>query len=99
MLRYSSSLASLIESYAEIGSGSEEIELWACSVCALEKIRELITKISGKKVCFAYLSVVLFCFLVSSLLLFSALLLNLKEICSRKVSGVVELCEAQVSKC
>ncbi|CAM8989392.1 unnamed protein product [Rhodiola kirilowii] len=51
VLKYSSSLAELIEANNEIRSGSEEeIELRACSVYAVEKMRELIAKISGKQV-------------------------------------------------
>ncbi|XP_043708144.1 queuosine salvage protein-like [Telopea speciosissima] len=51
VLRYSSALASTIESNSEIGSGSEEeVELRACSVYAVEKMRELIEIKSGKKV-------------------------------------------------
>lgn len=54
MLRYSSSLASIVENRSEIGSGSEEeVELRACSVYAVEKMRELISKKSGKQVCLA----------------------------------------------
>lgn len=51
VLRFSSSLASTIESQCEIGSGTEEeVELRACSIYAVEKIRELILKQSGKQV-------------------------------------------------
>lgn len=51
VLRYSHSLSSLIESKREICSGSEEeVELRACCVYAVEKIRDLVTKISGKQV-------------------------------------------------
>lgn len=54
VLRYSSALARIIEANSEIGSGSEEeVELRACSVYAVEKIRELIGVKSGKKVCFS----------------------------------------------
>lgn len=54
VLRYSSSLASNVENQNEIGSGTEEeIELRACSVYAVEKMRELISKKSGKQVCLA----------------------------------------------
>nr|XP_023870457.1 queuosine salvage protein-like [Quercus suber]POE88720.1 upf0553 protein [Quercus suber] len=63
VLRYSSTLASTIEANSEIGPGSEEeVELRACSVHAVEKMRELISMKSGKQV-------MLFCpvqFLVSS---------------------------------
>lgn len=52
VLRFSSSLARNIESQSEIGPGSEEeIELRACSIYAVEKIRELLHKKSGKQVC------------------------------------------------
>ncbi|KAL2528354.1 Queuosine salvage protein [Forsythia ovata] len=51
VLRYSSSLSNLIESNSEIGSGSEEeVELRACSVYAVEEMRDLIHRKSGKKV-------------------------------------------------
>lgn len=51
VLKYSSSLANIIETNNEIGSGSEEeVELRACSVYAVEKIRELIGIKSGKQV-------------------------------------------------
>lgn len=56
VLKYSSSLANSIEMNTEIGSGSEEeVELRACSVYAVEKMRELISKKSGKQVYFANL--------------------------------------------
>nr|GMC67955.1 UPF0553 protein-like [Ipomoea batatas] len=55
VLKYSSSLANIIETNSEIGSGSEEeVELRACSVYAVEKMRELISKKSGNQVCLAY---------------------------------------------
>lgn len=45
VLRYSSDLASIIEANREIGSGSEEeVELRACSIYAVEKMRELLSK-------------------------------------------------------
>ncbi|KAK4584840.1 hypothetical protein RGQ29_022501 [Quercus rubra] len=51
VLRYSSTLASTIEANSEIGPGSEEeVELRACSVHAVEKMRELISMKSGKQV-------------------------------------------------
>ncbi|XP_059623999.1 uncharacterized protein LOC132266983 [Cornus florida] len=51
VLRYSSALASIIEANSEIGPGSEEeVELRACSVYAVEKMRELIGTKSGKQV-------------------------------------------------
>lgn len=51
VLRYSSSLAGIIEAKCEIGSGSEEeVELRACSIYAVGKMRELIWKKSGKQV-------------------------------------------------
>lgn len=52
VLRYSSDLADIIEGNKEISSGSEEeVELRACSVYAVEKIRDLIRKKTGKQVC------------------------------------------------
>ncbi|RVW57440.1 Queuosine salvage protein [Vitis vinifera] len=51
VLRYSSDLASIIEANREIGSGSEEeVELRACSIYAVEKMRELLSKKSGNQV-------------------------------------------------
>lgn len=51
VLKYSSALASAIEANNEIGSGSEEeVELRACSVYAVEKMRELISRKIGKQV-------------------------------------------------
>lgn len=51
VLRYSSTLASTIEANSEIVPGSEEeVELRACSVHAVEKMRELISMKSGKQV-------------------------------------------------
>ncbi|KAL8099265.1 uncharacterized protein LOC141685505 [Apium graveolens] len=51
VLRYSSSLASMIERGAELCSGSEEeIELRACSIYAVEKMREVLHKKVGKQV-------------------------------------------------
>lgn len=51
VLKYSSNLANIIETNNEIGSGSEEeVELRACSVYAVEKMRELIGIKSGKQV-------------------------------------------------
>ncbi|CAL5366757.1 unnamed protein product [Camellia sinensis] len=51
VLRYSSSLAGIIEAKCGIGSGSEEeVELQACSIYAVGKMRELIWKKSGKQV-------------------------------------------------
>ncbi len=53
VLRYSSTLSSTIEANSEIGPGSEEeVELRACSVHAVEKMRELISMKSGKQVCY-----------------------------------------------
>lgn len=52
VLKYSAALAGTIGANGEIGSGSEEeVELRTCSVCAVEKMRELIQKKSGKQVC------------------------------------------------
>lgn len=51
VLKYSAALAGTIGANGEIGSGSEEeVELRTCSVCAVEKMRELIQKKSGKQV-------------------------------------------------
>ncbi|XP_059456118.1 uncharacterized protein LOC132186255 isoform X2 [Corylus avellana] len=51
VLRYSSTLASTIEANSEICPGSEEeVELRACSVHAVEKMRELISMKLGKPV-------------------------------------------------
>ncbi|PKI71297.1 queuosine salvage protein-like [Punica granatum] len=51
VLKYSSALASTIEANSEIASGSEEeVELRACSVYAVEKMRELLSKKLGKQV-------------------------------------------------
>lgn len=51
VLRYSSSLASMIEGGTELCSGSEEeIELRACSIYAVEKMREVLHKKVGKQV-------------------------------------------------
>lgn len=51
VLKYSSRLANIIETNNEISSGSEEeVELRACSVYAVEKMRELIRIKSGKQV-------------------------------------------------
>ncbi|KAJ4826670.1 hypothetical protein Tsubulata_001555 [Turnera subulata] len=54
VLKYSSALASTIESNGEIAAGSEEeVELRACSVYAVERIKDLIRVKSGKQVCAA----------------------------------------------
>ncbi|KAK4393458.1 Queuosine salvage protein [Sesamum angolense] len=56
VLKFSPSLANMIESNREISSGSEEeVELRACSVHAVEEIRELINRKSGKQVPMSYL--------------------------------------------
>ncbi|KAH9712282.1 Queuosine salvage protein [Citrus sinensis] len=50
VLKYSSRLANIIETNNEISSGSEEeVELRACSVYAVEKMKELIRIKSGKQ--------------------------------------------------
>ncbi|XP_027361831.1 queuosine salvage protein-like isoform X2 [Abrus precatorius] len=50
VLKYSSTLASIIEASGEIGPGTEEeVELRACSIHAVEKMRELISKKSGRQ--------------------------------------------------
>lgn len=59
ILKYSPTLASTIDASGEIGPGTEEeVELRACSIHAVEKMRELISVKSGRQ--------------VSSLLIFSA---------------------------
>lgn len=51
VLKYSANLSSKIEANGEISSGSEEeIELRACSIYAVEKMKELISEKSGKQV-------------------------------------------------
>ncbi|KAF3440836.1 hypothetical protein FNV43_RR19122 [Rhamnella rubrinervis] len=51
VLKYTSNLAKLIEANSEIVSGSEEeVELRACSIYAVEKMKELISIKSGKQV-------------------------------------------------
>lgn len=51
VLRYSPSLSSVIESNREITSGSEEeVELRACTIHAVEELRESIQKKTGKQV-------------------------------------------------
>lgn len=53
VLRFSSALAIMIDASNEICSGSEEeVELRACTIYAVEKMRELIRKKSGKEVFF-----------------------------------------------
>lgn len=55
VLRYRSSLDNIIKKNTEIVSGSEEeVELRACSVYAVEKIKELISKKTGKQVGLAH---------------------------------------------
>lgn len=86
VLRYSSSLTSTIEKQSEVCSGSEEeVELRACSVYAVEKMRELLSKISGKQVCFTCLSI------TSSLL--SQFLLAYLELVMRFCSSIYEISE------
>nr|GEU37922.1 retrovirus-related Pol polyprotein from transposon TNT 1-94 [Tanacetum cinerariifolium] len=51
VLRYTSTLANGIQSNKEIGSGIEkEVELRACSISAVEQMRDLIQKRTGKQV-------------------------------------------------
>lgn len=51
VLKYSATLACMIEKKSEIGSGSEEeVELRACSIYAVEKMKDLISKKLGRKV-------------------------------------------------
>lgn len=66
VLKFSPSLANMIESNIEIISGSEEeVELRACSVHAVEEIRELIHRKSGKQVKFCCLILQLRCRAIS----------------------------------
>lgn len=63
VLRYSPSLSSIIESNREITSGSEEeVELRACSIHAVEEIREAIQRKCGNQVIshWPFLSIVIF---------------------------------------
>lgn len=63
VLKYSSALAHTIQKVSEICSGSEEeVELRACSVHAVEKMRELLTK-AGKQVSLPFFSVILLHFI------------------------------------
>lgn len=51
VLKYSSNLAKLIEANSEIVPGSEEeVELRACSIYAVERMKELISLKAGKQV-------------------------------------------------
>ncbi|XP_060668256.1 uncharacterized protein LOC107410449 [Ziziphus jujuba] len=51
VLKYSSKLAKLIVANNEIDSSSEEeVKLWTCSIYAVERMKELISKKSGKQV-------------------------------------------------
>ncbi|KAK9949103.1 hypothetical protein M0R45_004645 [Rubus argutus] len=51
VLKYSATLAGMIEKKSEIGSGSEEeVELRACSIYAVEKMKDLISIKLGRKV-------------------------------------------------
>ncbi|XP_076924313.1 uncharacterized protein LOC143586721, partial [Bidens hawaiensis] len=51
VFRYSSDLDNIIKGNKEIGSGTEEeVELRACSIYAVEKMRDLIQKRTGKQV-------------------------------------------------
>ena len=51
VLKYSSTFANTIEASSEIGAGTEEeVELQACSIYAVEKMRELLSIKSGKQV-------------------------------------------------
>lgn len=51
VLKYDSALTSTIEANNEIVSGTEEeVELRACSIYAVEKMRELISRKLGKQV-------------------------------------------------
>lgn len=67
VLRYSLALANRIEANKEIGSGSEEeVELRACSIYAVEKMRDLIRKRTGKQVLSVELDLWLWAFGVSN---------------------------------
>lgn len=60
VLRYSSSLGNIIESNHEITSGSEEeVEIRACSIYAVEKMRDLFRVKSGKQVHITFLNTIL----------------------------------------
>ncbi|MBA0812542.1 hypothetical protein Gohar_026506 [Gossypium harknessii] len=51
VLKYSSTLANAIQASSEIGAGTEEeVELRACSIFAVEKMRELLSIKCGKQV-------------------------------------------------
>ncbi|CAB4284116.1 unnamed protein product [Prunus armeniaca] len=51
VLKYSATLASTIEANSQIDAGSEEeVELRACSIYAVEKMKELISMKSGKQI-------------------------------------------------
>lgn len=51
ILKYSAKLASTIEASGEIGAGTEEeVEIRACSIYAVEKMRELMSVKSGRQV-------------------------------------------------
>lgn len=51
VLKYSSTLSSTIDADDQIGSGSEEeVEIRACTIYAVEKMKDLIKKKTGKQV-------------------------------------------------
>ncbi|GAB2231785.1 hypothetical protein Droror1_Dr00010797 [Drosera rotundifolia] len=63
ILKYSSSLDDIIESNHELSSGSEEeVELRACCIYAVEKMRDLIRAKTGKQVLSVELDLWLWCF-------------------------------------
>ena len=66
VLKYSSALSNSIDSKKEIGAGTEEeVELRACTIHAVEKMRELIETKFGKKVYyFIVAQLLLWCFMI-----------------------------------
>jgi hypothetical protein len=52
VLTYSPSLATIVDGKKELPSGTEEeVEIRACTIYAVEKLRELIGTKAGKEVC------------------------------------------------
>ncbi|PKU59468.1 queuosine salvage protein [Dendrobium catenatum] len=63
ILKYSLSLSTSVDSNSEIGSGTEEeVEIRACSIYAVEKMRELLKSKYGKQVLSLELDLWLWCF-------------------------------------
>lgn len=57
VLSYSSSLASIVDGFKELASGTEEeVEIRACTITAVEKLREQLGARLGKQVCSLLLS-------------------------------------------